>query len=649
MERKSLSIDWTPLLITLAALVLRMIYLAEIAANNPYFQSEILVAEVHHQWARDIISGGGVSEVYIRAPLYPYFLAAVYRLLGIDMLYPRLIQLVVSAGLTYFIFIGGRRIFGRKGGIAAAVIWAVYGTEMFFAGELFETSLTTALIFSIYLAWCRAERNGWGWWFPAAGLLLGLSVLMKPNMGLFFPLLLVWYWWRNRKHDWGWRPGLLFAAGCLIVITPVTIRNYMVGREFTPVAAYGGLNIYLGNGPLSDGVSAILPEWVEEEGDHRWGREHHATALTALSIRKASEAVGRELTATESSRYWWGESAKFAFRHPHKFILINLKKTVLFLSGYEFGNTRDLYFSRNHSNLLSVLLWKGLIKFPLGLIIPFAGLGIYCAIKKKLPGRGTLFIFFAGAAFSTILVFVCARFRMSAAPFLAILAGGGIIEAFRALNGKKVLINLAIFIPLIALTSSSIFKLEKDVSYQEYYNLGRFHLMRRDFQRGYEAMFKSFQSNPNFIPALTELGLIYETAGRHEEASRFYEQVVIRMPDNPIALYNLGAAEGKAGRLSEAREHLRRAVEIEEGFWQAWLNLGNTYVSGGELDSAEKCYLKTLEIVPDNPDVMFNLGSFFILRGDTASALEYFHTVHSMVPDYPSLEEIINRLSGSRK
>ncbi|NQS97226.1 MAG: glycosyltransferase family 39 protein [candidate division Zixibacteria bacterium] len=641
--------DYLPWLIIALSLIVRLVYLSEITPNNPYFHDERLVAETHHQWAKDILSGNAsdAPEPFIRAPLYPYLLAGIYWLFGANMLYPRLIQLLVSALMTYFIYLSAKRVFDRKSGIAAGIIWALFGPEIFFAGEMFETSLTAALIFAVYLTWVKGEDSKRIWWYLSSGILLGLAVLMKPNSAILLPLLLIWYFWKREKAKSNFKPALVFTAGCLALILTVTARNAIISGEFVPVAAYGGLNIYIGNNPEADGVSAILPQWEETEDDRAWGLNHHATALTALSVRKAGELTGTDLSAAESSRYWWKETAKFALENPGKFVLLNLKKFTLFFSGYEYGNTRDLYFSRNYSSILSILLWNHGIKFPFGLLLPFAGLGVFFVFREKLPGRGTLILFLIGAVISVTIFFVCARFRMNAVPFLIILAGGGIIGTFKDLNGKKIVGNLAVFIPLLLLVNINFFGLEKDVSFQEHYNLGQFYLEKGEIQSGYDELLKSYLAKPDFVPALNSLGLIYETAGKFQEAAHLYRQALNYSVETAAAHYNLGAALGKAGSIDSAIVHLNKAVEIDSTMWTAWLNLGNAHYFAGNPDSAEVCYMKVIELEPYNPDVLFNLGNLQIALGDTAAALEYLHRAAGIEPDYPSLNDIIERLTGA--
>jgi len=50
---------------------------------------------------------------------------------------------------------------------------------------------------------------------------------------------------------------LLFAAGLVLPIIPVTLHNALVGHDFVPIASQGGVNFYIGNNPVADGYTAI--------------------------------------------------------------------------------------------------------------------------------------------------------------------------------------------------------------------------------------------------------------------------------------------------------------------------------------------------------------------------------------------------------
>src|SRR5262245_318636 len=81
------------------ALVLRVVYVLEQRAN-PFFAAPIRDGAYHVEWAKALARGGEPYHPgpFFRAPLYPWFLAACFRLFGEGLLLPRLLQCVLGAG-----------------------------------------------------------------------------------------------------------------------------------------------------------------------------------------------------------------------------------------------------------------------------------------------------------------------------------------------------------------------------------------------------------------------------------------------------------------------------------------------------------------------------------------------------------------------
>src|SRR6185295_10632701 len=88
-------IRWNLLLaVALLALVVRLVYIKQIA-NAPFYALRIGDAAAYHQWALQIAGGDWLGRgvgVFYQAPLYPYFLAVVYRAFGDSAAMLRFIQ-----------------------------------------------------------------------------------------------------------------------------------------------------------------------------------------------------------------------------------------------------------------------------------------------------------------------------------------------------------------------------------------------------------------------------------------------------------------------------------------------------------------------------------------------------------------------------
>src|SRR5438093_9886183 len=79
------------------AAALRCVYLWQIH-HAPFFDLRLGDGEAYHLWARRIADGDWLGEgVFYQAPLYPYFLALIYRVLGESVAAVRLIQAFIGA------------------------------------------------------------------------------------------------------------------------------------------------------------------------------------------------------------------------------------------------------------------------------------------------------------------------------------------------------------------------------------------------------------------------------------------------------------------------------------------------------------------------------------------------------------------------
>ena len=78
--------------IFVVGLLIRAVHIWQIR-DAPFFPLLMGDAHSYHAWAQQLAAGDWVgSDVFYQAPLYPYFLAAVYSVLGADPLATRIVQ-----------------------------------------------------------------------------------------------------------------------------------------------------------------------------------------------------------------------------------------------------------------------------------------------------------------------------------------------------------------------------------------------------------------------------------------------------------------------------------------------------------------------------------------------------------------------------
>ncbi|MGH8015293.1 MAG: ArnT family glycosyltransferase, partial [Candidatus Zixiibacteriota bacterium] len=338
--KKFLSENKWPLLLGATAIIVRLIYLIQIS-RQPGFSLLMVDEQWHWLWAKEIIETSFWGEgSYFRGPLYPYFLALIHFITGGSIFWAKAMQLLLSGVTSIFIFKTAQHLFGLKAAVLAGLIYALYGTLVFY-----ESMFLIAVLFLPLLTWGMyrliAYQDGISLktWI-VTGLIFGLAALARPNVLLVVPFLAIWVFFKHRKNSEAYvkaaKPALAILAGLAIAIAPVTVRNMAVTGEFILISSQGGINFYLGNNKYADGLMMIMPE-VELDNSITWNM------FVPLTNSLAERETGREMSDAEISGFWTDKAVNFITNHPVKFLNLVWKKKVYLFSGFENSDAVDIY------------------------------------------------------------------------------------------------------------------------------------------------------------------------------------------------------------------------------------------------------------------------------------------------------------------
>jgi 4-amino-4-deoxy-L-arabinose transferase-like glycosyltransferase len=231
--------------IAVLGLGLRAIYLYALARNvhgvgDWYF---------YHWQAQAIAQGHGFIDpwVYLGAhqyrasaihpPLYPLLLSGVYALGGHSALDQRSLGLLLGTITLVLVGLLGRRVGGRRLGLTAAFIYAVYPLMIAVDGDLMSETLYGPLIAGILLTSFAVLDRPAAWRAAGLGVLIGLAALTRSEALLFIPCLAFPVAYRSRTARRG-RGAIALAAvaGCVVALIPWTIRNENVFGRFVLVS-----------------------------------------------------------------------------------------------------------------------------------------------------------------------------------------------------------------------------------------------------------------------------------------------------------------------------------------------------------------------------------------------------------------------------
>jgi 4-amino-4-deoxy-L-arabinose transferase-like glycosyltransferase len=185
------------------------------------------------------------SPEYLRMPGHPTFLAGVMVAFGTPLAIP-LVQIVLVAISACLIYLMGERIFSRMVGIAAALLYALEPTVVFYAQQAFsETFFVFLLLVIVYMLTCVesfAKRHA-----LLVGVLIGVLTLVRP-VGLYIvPIFLIWLWWKYRTDL---KQAAVVMVCCVvgvgIVVVPWMARNDRLAGHFS-LSSLGAYNALLYN------------------------------------------------------------------------------------------------------------------------------------------------------------------------------------------------------------------------------------------------------------------------------------------------------------------------------------------------------------------------------------------------------------------
>lgn len=193
-------------------------------------------------------------ETSFRAPAYPFLLAGVYTLSGLEwrLFAARLVNAALGALLAPMTYALARRLFpddervARFGGLALAA----YPMLLIYPLALATENLFFPLVLGGLLALLRAaeKRRARDWLL--AGAILGAATLTRSVIFAFAGLAGLWIWFGLRNF----RGALLYGLAVFALVLPWTIRNTLLEGQFTFVENSMGYNLHMGYHPQGTGT-----------------------------------------------------------------------------------------------------------------------------------------------------------------------------------------------------------------------------------------------------------------------------------------------------------------------------------------------------------------------------------------------------------
>ncbi|MEA1928106.1 MAG: tetratricopeptide repeat protein [Candidatus Auribacterota bacterium] len=129
------------------------------------------------------------------------------------------------------------------------------------------------------------------------------------------------------------------------------------------------------------------------------------------------------------------------------------------------------------------------------------------------------------------------------------------------------------------------------------------------------------------------LGNIYFTRGRIEDAIESYRKAIDLEPEYPNPYNNLGNVFYKAGKYDRAIPLFERAIRLNPNYAAAYNNLGIIYCRRGETDKGISLLKRSAAFNPRDADTFYNLGVIYDMTGRSPEAVAAYRESLRLNPD----------------
>lgn len=669
---------------------LRFAYLVEIR-QEPNYAHLLYDPQYHDYWARGLVTGDwtlppGVNDPQIRSvphgrpPGYPWFLAGVYWLFGVNYTAPRLVQMGFGLFNAVLMFFMGRALFGRVTALLAALFMATYWGFIYFEGQISYPSVAITLVLLLMLVLQHWRVHARVASALLAGMLLGAFALFRPNGLIFGPIIAAWMLWvapradeTREQSDVGHAsrslPSIaLLTAGAALLLAPAIVRNAAVAHDFVFLSSFGGLNFYVGNNPESNGTEPRIPELREIAGIDNWSCFDYPVIVRGLA-RKLERP---DLKFSDASAYFYKRAFDYIRSQPGDFLVKTVRKALLFWGPREVTNDSMPELDKRTSRFLRLL--PG---FAVLLALAVTGLIALAANSQQGTARlwnpdVLLVLAFVLAYFVSVLpFFIAGRYRIAVVPFLLLVAAYAVASTVDAFVCKRAFKGAAFAVLAVLLSfllsrnptgyeaSESTWHFRRALAYAAagdamkavtayrsalesgdadaavYNNLARLYAQAGNTRAAEETLNEGLARFPDSADLLNCRGVVLLQEGDSEHAVEAFKRALKSYPNHVLALINLGDVHGRRKEWKVAASHFLRAAELAPENASAWNGLGFALANANDVSAAEEAYRRALEADPAFNTARINLADLLLAHERREEAARELANVLKVNPDDP--------------
>ena len=343
----------------------------------------------YHQLAEGLRQYGAYEKspdvlTSFRPPGYPFVLTVIYQAW----------HSTIAAKIVNAVALGATAVLAAmivsgvvaQGAVFAPLLLLFYPVFVYTSGTLYPQTLGTFLLVAAIA--CLVLKPGSSLLTALSGILYGDLILMIPSFLLTLPVVVLALLAHERRLRGGFRMTALFGVCAVLAVLPWTIRNAIQFHELIPVSSNSGINLLLGNSPLTGPNSGVNVD---------------------LSRYYGLIPSGAPISEKSADDYYLRFALQWIISEPAAATRLYLLKT---LNYFNFRN--ELATSGRGGGAVDVLLFA--TYYPL-LALALARI----AFRKKFPFTFTetlLYVLYFSNALIAAVFFTRIRFRL---PFDALL------------------------------------------------------------------------------------------------------------------------------------------------------------------------------------------------------------------------------------
>ncbi len=340
-----------------------------------------------------------------RPPLYPLFLAGIYRAVGHNLQWVRLAQAFISAGICVLVYSIAVKLFDKPIAKLAAVSACLYPPLIVNASQILSETLFTFLVLSAVLSIVSGNHLH----HPLlTGIALGSALLTRSLLVFFMPFLFSWLALRDRTEKF--KDMAILVLGITMALAPWTVRNFFTLNAFVPLGNVGGVTLY---------NSYVLPQ----------------KGFGYNSLEGVNRTYFDQLDETAQSKYLVKRTIAHIAKNPTEAMKLAGVKILLFFYPFD-GYWHTVSFGSKYN-----LFW--------GIVLSFSIIGIGCHRWNLDENIKLVYLLFCSFLLASVVFYGSPRFRIPIEPLLICFAAAG--YAHLVSRKKKAVVaifsfNIALFI-----------------------------------------------------------------------------------------------------------------------------------------------------------------------------------------------------------